>query len=175
VKFQLDDSMAVLARRPATLDALLRGLPPAWLEANEGPDTFSPRDVLGHLILGERTDWVPRLKLILGAGEAVPFTPFDRFGFKAESQDASIPELLERFSTLREENLDEVQALALDEPALARTGRHPGLGRVTLEQLLAAWVVHDLGHVKQIVRVMARQYREAIGPWREYLTIVDRP
>jgi len=169
------DAVAVLERTPASLRALLDGLPDAWLLANEGPDTFSPRDVIGHLIHGEETDWVPRLRIILEHGEAVPFTPFDRFAFRTASVDHSTSALLERFAALRRESLRAVGAMALDSAALKRTGTHPALGRVTLGQLLAAWVVHDLGHVKQVARTMAGQYREAVGPWREYLTILDRP
>jgi hypothetical protein len=169
------DAVAVLKRTPAMLQAMLEGLPDAWLLANEGPDTFSPRDVIGHLIHGEETDWVPRMRIILEHGEAVAFTPFDRFAFRTASVGHSTSALLDRFAALRRENLRVVEATALDGAALARTGTHPGLGRVTLAQLLAAWVVHDLGHVKQVARTMAGQYREAVGPWREYLTILDRP
>jgi len=169
------DAVAILERTPPALRAMLDGLPDAWLLANEGPDTFSPRDVIGHLIHGEETDWVPRLRIILEHGEAVPFTPFDRFAFRTASVGHSTSGLLERFAALRRESLGAVAALRLDTAALSRTGTHPALGRVTLGQLLAAWVVHDLGHVKQVARVMAGQYREAVGPWREYLTILDRP
>jgi len=170
-----EEAIAVLERTPAALAALLGGLPDAWLLASEGPDTFSPRDVIGHLIHGEETDWVPRLKIILEDGESVPFTPFDRFAFRTASEGKSTAELLDRFRTLRGESLREVARVRLDAATLSRTGTHPGLGRVTLGQLLAAWVVHDLGHVKQVVRAMARQYRDAVGPWREYLSILDRP
>ncbi len=169
------DAVAVLRRTPATLHAMLEGLSDSWLLANEGPDTFSPRDVIGHLIHGEETDWVPRMRIILEHGEAVLFTPFDRFAFRTASVGRSTSALLERFAALRRESLRAVGAMTLDGATLARTGTHPGLGRVTLGQLLAAWVVHDLGHVKQVARVMAGQYREAVGPWREYLTILDRP
>ena len=169
------DAVAVLERTPAALRGMLDGLPDAWLLASEGPDTFSPRDVIGHLIHGEETDWIPRMKIILEHGEAVPFTPFDRFAFRTASAGHSTSALLERFAVLRGESLRALAALRLDAAALARTGTHPGLGRVTLGQLLAAWVVHDLGHVKQVARTMASQYREAVGPWREYLTILDRP
>jgi hypothetical protein len=169
------EAVAVLKRTPATLQAMLEGLPDSWLLANEGPDTFSPRDVIGHLIHGEETDWVPRMRIILEHGEAAPFTPFDRFAFRTASIGHSTTALLDRFAALRRENLMAIGAMALDAGALARTGTHPGLGRVTLGQLLAAWVVHDLGHVKQVARVMAGQYREAVGPWRQYLTILDRP
>ena len=169
------DAVAVLERTPLALRGMLEGLPDAWLLASEGPDTFSPRDVIGHLIHGEETDWIPRMRIILEHGEAVPFTPFDRFAFRTASAGHSTSALLERFGALRRESLRALGALRLDAAALARTGTHPGLGRVTLGQLLAAWVVHDLGHVKQVARTMASQYREAVGPWREYLTILDRP
>jgi hypothetical protein len=171
----LVEAAAVLERTPAALEAMLSGLPEAWLLANEGPDTFSPRDVVGHLIHGEETDWVPRMRIILEHGEDVPFTPFDRFAFRAASLGHSTDALLERFATLRRDNLRAVREVALDDAVLRRTGKHPGLGRVTLGQLFAAWVVHDLGHLKQVARAMAHQYRDAVGPWREYLTILDRP
>ena len=169
------DAVAVLERTPAALEGMLGGLPEAWLLADEGPDTFTPRDVVGHLIHGEETDWVPRMRIILEHGESVAFTPFDRFAFRTASVGHSTDALLQRFATLRRDSLRSVRELALDSAALRRTGRHPGLGRVTLGQLFAAWVVHDLGHLKQVARAMAGQYREAVGPWREYLTILDRP
>jgi hypothetical protein len=169
------DAIAVLERTPAALRGMLAGLPDRWLLASEGPDTFSPRDVIGHLIHGEETDWIPRMRIVLDHGESVPFTPFDRFAFRTASVGHTTDALLDRFAQLRADNLRALRALALDEAALARTGMHPGLGRVTLAQLFAAWVVHDLGHVKQVARVMARQYAAAVGPWREYLTILDRP
>ena len=170
-----EDAIAVLERTPAALRGMLAGLPDRWLLASEGPDTFSPRDVIGHLIHGEETDWIPRMRIVLDHGESVPFTPFDRFAFRTASVGHTTDALLDRFAQLRADNLRALRALALDEAALARTGMHPGLGRVTLAQLFAAWVVHDLGHVKQVARVMARQYTAAVGPWREYLTILDRP
>ena len=168
-------AIAVLERTPAALRGMLAGLSDRWLLASEGPDTFSPRDVIGHLIHGEETDWIPRMRIILDHGESVPFTPFDRFAFRTASVGHTTDALLDRFAQLRADNLRALRALDLDEAALARTGMHPGLGRVTLAQLFAAWVVHDLGHVKQVARVMARQYAAAVGPWREYLTILDRP
>ena len=173
--FAVDEAAAILARTPATLDALLRGLPGGWIAAHEGGETWSPFDVIGHLIHGERTDWLPRVRIILEHGEAVPFTPFDRFAFRTASAGHSTSALLQRFAVLRGESLRAVAAMRLDSVVLARKGTHPGLGRVTFGQLLAAWVVHDLGHVKQVARTMAGQYRDAVGPWREYLTILDRP
>jgi len=175
VNVRPEDAIPILERTPRVLQAMLGGLPEAWLLADEGPDTFSPRDVVGHLIHGEETDWVPRVRIILEHGESVPFTPFDRFAFRTRSAGQSAAALLDRFAALRRASLDEVRGLRLDATALERTGTHPGLGRVTLGQLLAAWVVHDLGHLKQVSRTMARQYRDAVGPWREYLTILDRP
>jgi hypothetical protein len=175
VELRLVEAVAVLERTPAALDGLLRGLPEPWLLASEGPDTFTPRDVVGHLIHGEETDWIPRMRIILEHGESVPFTPFDRFAFRTASLSHSTDDLLARFASLRTGSLSTLREARLDEGALSRTGTHPGLGRVTLGQLLAAWVVHDLGHLKQVARAMARQYREAVGPWREYLTILDRP
>src|SRR5438105_1634175 len=169
------EAIAVLERTPAVLQALLGGLSEGWIAADEGPDTFSARDVVGHLIHGEETDWVPRLRIILAHGEAVPFTPFDRFAFRATCAGRPMPDLLDRFARLRGANLEEVRRLDLGTGTLGRTGTHPALGRVTLAQLLAAWVVHDLGHLKQVARVMARQYRDAVGPWRAYLTVLDRP
>ena len=169
------EAIAVLERTPSALQALLGGLSEGWIAADEGPDTFSARDVVGHLIHGEETDWVPRLRIILAHGEAVPFTPFDRFAFRTTCAGRSMADLLDRFARLREANLQEVRGLDLDAAMLGRTGTHPALGRVTLAQLLAAWVVHDLGHLKQVARVMARQYRDAVGPWRAYLTVLDRP
>ena len=170
-----EETFEVLERTPGALRALLDGLSDPWLLASEGPETFSPKDVVGHLIHGEETDWVPRLRIILEHGEAKPFTPFDRFAFREKYAGWRVDRLLDRFALLRRENLGLLRGMRLDAAALAHTGTHPALGRVTLAQLLAAWVVHDLGHVKQVVRVMARQYTQAVGPWREYLTILDRP
>ena len=168
------EALAVLERTPASLRALLQGLGDEWIDADEGPDTFSPRDVLGHLILGEETDWVPRIGIILEHGEGHPFTPFDRFGFRERYGGQPVGSLLTRFSELRTTNLGVVRSLGLGESDLERRGTHPGLGPVTLGQLLSAWAVHDLGHVVQIARVLAKRHREAVGPWREYLTVLDR-
>jgi DinB superfamily len=171
----IEDAKALLARTPEALSGLLTGLPQAWLECGEGPKTFSPIDVLGHLIYGEQVDWIPRMKIILEQGEARPFDPFDRLGFEDVIAGKSVEELLSMFATLRNQSLKDLSALKLEPAMLARKGTHPALGQVTLGELLAAWVVHDLGHLAQIERVMARQYREAVGPWREYLPILDVP
>jgi hypothetical protein len=169
----LEDAKTLLARTPAVLSGLMNGMPQAWLECREGPKTFSPIDVLGHLIYGEQVDWIPRARIILEHGEARPFDPFDRVGFKDLIAGKSVEELLNMFTTLRNQSLKDLSSLKLQPAMLARKGTHPALGQVTLGQLLAAWVVHDLGHLSQIERVMARRYREAVGPWREYLPILD--
>jgi hypothetical protein len=165
---------AVLARTPATLRALLQDLPAVWVEADEGDGTFSPRDVLGHLIHGEKTDWVPRIRLILEAGESRPFVPFDRFGFRDAIRGRPTASLLDELESLRADNLAFLAGLSLAPGQLALKGRHPELGPVTLGQLLATWAVHDLNHVGQVVRVMSRRYAQAVGPWKAYLGILNR-
>ena len=168
----LSEAIPVLRRTPATLRALLSGLGDEWLDADEGPDTFTPRDVIGHLISGEETDWIPRLRIILEHGEGRPFTPFDRFGFRQKYGRRPIDELLDRFATLREENLRRLEELRLAPAQMELRGTHPELGTVTLSQLLATWVGHDLTHVSQVVRVMANRYQQAVGPWRAYLRVL---
>ena len=170
----LAEVTALLARTPDTLRALFQGLPEPWVEASEGEGTFSPRDVLGHLIHGEKTDWVPRLKLILESGESRPFVPFDRFGFREAIRGVSTDALLDELGALRRENLALLARLSLSPAQLSLTGTHPELGRVTLGQLLATWAVHDLNHVGQIVRVMSKRYSETVGPWKAYLGILNR-
>lgn len=172
MQHNLQDTIALLARTPAALDALLRGLPETWTMRNEGEKTWSAFDVLGHLIHGERTDWMPRAKMILQFGESKAFEPFDRWAQERESQGKSLAQLLDEFARLRSENLSELGALNLMPEDLARHGRHPALGAVTLSQLLATWAAHDLTHLHQISRVMAHQYREAVGPWSEYLGVL---
>lgn len=172
-EFSLADAIAVLSRTPATLNALLRGLPDVWLRGNEGKDTWNAFDVVGHLISGERTDWMPRVGIMLENGEAGLFDPFDRFAQLKESQDKSLEELLDEFARLRRKNLTALQALNLQHEDLARRGKHPALGVVTLSELLATWAVHDLTHVHQLSRVMAHQYRDTVGPWRAYLGVLQ--
>jgi hypothetical protein len=177
-EFILSEGTAVLARTPATLDALLRGLPDTWVRSNEGrskdgKDTWSPFGIVGHLIVGERTDWLPRARIILGQGEARPFDPFDRFAQAKESPGKSLEQLLDEFARLRKENLAALQALNLQPEDLARRGRHPELGVVTLSELLATWPIHDLTHLHQLSRVMAYQYRDAVGPWGAYLGVLQ--
>lgn len=169
----MNEAVAILARTPATLDALLRGLPDGWIAANEGGGTWSPFDVLGHLIHGERTDWVPRAKIILQHGEARAFDKFDRFAQFAASEGRTLASLLDEFATLRQESLRDLAALRVTDADLERRGRHPELGVVTLRQLLATWMAHDLDHVVQISRVLARQYSDEVGPWRAYLRIIS--
>lgn len=171
--FALDEATAILARTPATLSALLRGLPEGWIAAHEGGETWSPFDVMGHLIHGEKTDWVPRARIILEHGDARPFDPFDRFAQFEASKGRTLASLLDEFAQLREGNLRELASLRLTEKDLDRGGRHPELGPVTLRQLLATWVTHDLDHVAQISRVLARQYSDEVGPWRAYLRIIS--
>jgi hypothetical protein len=171
--FDLDEAAAILARTPATLDALLRGLPAGWITAHEGGESWSPFDVLGHLIHGERTDWIGRARIILEHGEARAFEPFDRFAQFRESEGKTLEELLDEFARLRRRNLAALAALHLTAADLARRGRHPAFGVVTLRQLLATWVTHDLDHLFQVTRVLAGQYTDEVGPWRAYLRIVS--
>jgi len=172
-EFSLADTIALLARTPAALDALLRGLPNTWVRSNEGKDSWSPFDIVGHLVVGERTDWMPRARIILENGEARPFHPFDRLAQSRESKDKSLEQLLDEFSRLRKENLTSLRILNLQPQDLSRRGTHPALGTVTLSQLLATWAVHDLTHLHQLSRVMAHQYRDAVGPWSVYLGVLQ--
>jgi hypothetical protein len=173
MNYELAQAVAVLRRTPATLDTLLRDLPEPWLSHNEGPETWSPYDVVGHLIEGEETDWIPRARIILEQGESRPFDRFDRFAMFEKSRGKTIAELLDTFARLRAESLRELEMLNLTPELLEKRGTHPVLGVVTMKQLMASWVVHDLGHIRQIVRVMAKQYRDEIGPWTEFLSIVN--
>ena len=172
--FDVTTAIAVLERTPSVLRAMLSGLGTEWIDANEGAETWSPYDNIGHLIHGERTDWIPRAQIILTQGENRCFTPFDRFAQFRESAGKSLAELLDQFSSLRSANLTTLAGWKLSDEQLALEGEHPALGTVTLRQLLSAWVVHDLGHIAQIARVMAKQYRDAVGPWRGYLPVLDR-
>jgi hypothetical protein len=169
----LEDAVAILARTPATFDRLLRGLPASWIAANEGGETWSPFDVMGHLIHGEHTDWMPRVKIILTHGDARAFDRFDRLAQLTASAGRRLPELLDEFARLRAASLRELESLNLTSADLDRAGRHPELGAVTLRQLLATWVAHDLDHVVQVSRVLARQYSDEVGPWRAYLRVIS--
>jgi hypothetical protein len=170
--FELGEATAVLARTPATLDAWLRGLPDGWIHAHEGGDTWSPFDIVGHLLHGEHTDWIPRARMILEHGEARVFEPFDRFAQFAESGGRTADSLLDEFAAARAGSLRALTDMHLTDADLERRGIHPAFGAVTLRQLLATWVAHDLDHISQIARVMATQYTDAVGPWREYLRVV---
>ncbi len=171
--FELQHAIELLGRTPATLNSMLRDAPEAWLVRNEGPETWSPYDIVGHLIHGEETDWIPRARIILEHGESRAFEAFDRVAMFEKSENKSIAELLDTFAALRKQSLRELNEMQLTPALLDRQGKHPELGEVTLKQLLATWVVHDLGHVRQVVRVMAKQYRDAVGPWRAYLSILE--
>jgi len=172
VDFDLASSIYVLARTPATLQALLGGLAEPWLRGDEGPETFSPFDVVGHLIDGEETDWMPRARIILARGEDPRFEPYDRFRHRQRNVGRSLASLLAELARLREANLELLRSWQLRPADLDLPGVHPSLGRVTLRQLLASWVVHDLEHVAQVARVMAKQYRAEVGPWLPFLPVL---
>lgn len=170
--FDLLQTIALLTRTPSALNALLRDLPETWTMRNEGGKTWSPFDIVGHLIHGERTDWMARARIILKYGEDRAFDPFDRLAQERESQGKSLGELLEEFAHLRAENLEALRTMNLQPFDFDRSGRHPALGMVTLSQLLATWAVHDMTHLHQLSRVMAYQYREVVGPWSAYLGVL---
>lgn len=171
--FNLAKSIEILERTPIVLEQMLSGLHTDWVMNNEGPDTWSPYDVLGHLIHGEKTDWIPRVKIILSDSNDKNFIPFDRFAQLTESKSKTITELLDEFKKLRNENLNYLRSLHLNEVELNKTGIHPAFGEISLQQLLATWAVHDLNHIAQIARVMAKQYEEAVGPWVKYLRVLQ--
>lgn len=168
----LPATMALLARTPAVLDALLRDLPDSWILGNEGEGTWSAIEIVAHLIHGERTDWMVRTRMILRHADTQPFEPFDRWGHTRDMQGKSVGQLLDEFAGARAHNLAELRTLDLSPEDLERRGRHPALGVVTLSQLLATWAAHDLTHLHQLSRVMAHQYRAAVGPWSEYLGVL---
>lgn len=174
MEFNLTHGIAVLERTPRVMSDMLSGLDDAWTRATEGPETWSAYDIVGHLIHGERTDWIQRATIILEQRGDRRFAPFDREAQFHESAGRALDDLLEEFATLRRRNLETVAGWQLTPAQLALTGEHPAFGAVRLEELLATWVAHDLGHIAQVSRVMAKQYREAIGPWRAYLPIMDR-
>ncbi len=172
MEHNLQDTISLLAHTPAALNALLRDLPETWTFRNEGENTMRAFDVVGHLIYAERTNWMPRARTILQFGETQAFGAFDRFGHVHASEGKSLGQLLDEFAQVRSENLDELRALNLQPADLAQRGRHPTLGAVTLSELLATWAAHDLTHLHQISRVMAHQYREAVGPMRKFLGVL---
>ena len=171
-ELSLAETTEVLTRTPTILNVLLRGLPSIWVRRNEGEDSWNAFDIVGHLIVGERTDWMPRVRILLENGEARAFDPFDRFAQFKESQGKSMDQLLDDFACLRRENLAALQALNLQPEDWVRRGLHPALGVVTLAELLATWAVHDLNHVHQLSRVMACQYRDVVGPWSAFLGVL---
>jgi hypothetical protein len=173
MEHNLAHTISLLTRTPASLNALLRDLPQAWTFQNEGENSWSAFDIIGHLIHCERADWMPRARIILQFGESRAFDPFDRWGYAQESKTKSLEQVLDEFAHLRSENLAELRAMNLRQENLELRGRHPTLGVVTLSQLLATWAVHDLSHLHQISRVMAHQYREAVGPWRGHLGVLQ--
>ncbi len=170
---ELDDTRRFLCRTPRVLDALLGELPEAWLHENEGPETWSSFDVVGHLIEAEMTNWIPRVRHLIAHGESAAFPPFDRFGFVEKSKGRSMAEMLDTFRAARTRSLEDLDELRLTPGDLERRGRHPDFGAVTLGQLLATWATHDLNHLGQIVQVLARQHTEAVGPWRVFLGILE--
>lgn len=174
MEFNVLQGSAVLMRTPATLRALLLDLDPSWVTATEGPETWSAYDIVGHMLHGERTDWIPRAQLILAQGANRRFELFDRLAQFRESQGLSLATLLDEFESQRHANLKILHGWQLRDEQLALQREHPEFGLVTLRQMLATWVAHDLGHIAQVARVMAKQYREAVGPWRAYLPILDR-
>lgn len=173
MKYSLERSYEILDRTPVVLQDLLSGLPDDWVMPNEGPETFSPYDVIGHLVHGEKTDWTVRTKMILEFGNTQTFEKYDRFAQYEDSKGKSLQELLDEFAAIRKENMVWFKALNLTEDDLDKQGLHPVLGDVTLRHLLATWVVHDLTHIAQITRVMAKQYKSEMGPWTEFFRILN--
>lgn len=171
--FSLDKSLEILERTPGVISNMLENLSGFWIHNNEGPDSWSPYDIVGHLIHGEKTDWIPRIKIILEYGEERPFEPFDRFAQFQDFTDKKLDQLLKEFHQLRSENIETFRKLNLDTDDLDKSGIHPDFGPVTLQELIAAWVVHDLSHIRQIGRVMAKQYKSEVGPWEAYLPVLN--
>jgi len=172
--FDVESGVAILERTPGVLRTMLSGLSSAWIDGTEGEKTWSPYDNVGHLVHGEKTDWIQRAEIILAQGQNRSFTPFDRFAQFRDSEGKSLEDLLAEFERLRRANVEKLRGWKLTDAQLALEGIHPAFGPVTLRQLLSTWVAHDLGHIAQIARVMAKQYRDAVGPWRAYLPVMDR-
>lgn len=173
MEFQITRALEILQRTPAVIESMLEGLSDEWLYKNEGGESWSPYDILGHLIHGERTDWISRMDIILEGNEDNTFTPFDRFAQFEESKGKTLNQLLDEFSQLRKHNLNILRGRQLTQDELKLKATHPELGKVSLSQLLASWVVHDLNHIAQISRVMAYQYRDEVGPWKAYMGILN--
>ncbi len=174
LKFSIAEAVQVLERTPGVLQSMLGELSSSWTDADEGDDTWSPYTIVGHLIHGERTDWIPRARIILSKGSDRRFTPYDRFAQFHESMGKSLADLLAEFARLRKENLTKLSGWKLSSVDLGLEGEHPDFGAVSLHQLLATWVAHDLGHIAQVARIMAKRYRDDVGPWRPYLPVMDR-
>lgn len=175
MRIELDQVIDVLSRTPAVLRAMLSGLPAGWTEQPYGPNTWSAKEVVAHLVFGERTDWIPRLQVILAHGEARPFEPFDRAGHAELLASRTLTQLLDLFERERAEGLSALRGLKLGPADFERRGTHPAFGAVTLGNLLATWVVHDLNHIAQVCKAMAFQYKDAVGPWEQYLSILSPP
>jgi len=173
MRYSVDEAISVLKKTPIVLKTLLGDLSSDWTHTNEGGDSWSPFDVVGHLVHGEKTDWMPRLEIVLNDSPDKTFSPYDRFAQFEMSQGKSLAQLLDEFELLRNDNLDTLQSKRLTSADLDREGIHPELGPVTLSEMLSAWVVHDLGHIAQVSRVMAKQYKDEVGPWPRYLTILN--
>ena len=173
MKYSLERSYEILDRTPAVLQSLLAGLPDDWVMPNEGPETYSPYDVVGHLIHGEKKDWTARTKMILEFGNTQTFVRWNREAMYEESEGKTLQQLLDEFAEIRKENMGWFKALNLTENDLDKKGMHPVLGEVSLRNLLATWVVHDLTHIAQITRVMAKQYKSEMGPWTEFFRILN--
>lgn len=174
MEFSLDQSIEILERTPNILDAYLNQISEDWLRHNEGENTWSPYDIAGHLVFGEKTDWMARIKIILNDSENKLFEPFDRFAQQNEDQNRPVSALIEEFRSLRNANLKELKSLNIQQSDYSRIGLHPAFGQVTLAQLISSWVVHDLGHIAQISRVMSKQYKTEVGPWVEYMSILNK-
>ncbi len=174
MEFDLDNAVAVLTRTPTVLHTMLDGLTAVWTDATEGPETWSPYVIIGHMLHGERSDWISRAEIILAQGTDRTFEPYDRFAQFRDSEGKSLAELLDAFVAVRSANLETLTRWHLTDAQLSLTGVHPAFGEVSLRQLLSTWVAHDLGHIAQTARVMAKQYRDAVGPWRAYLPVLDR-
>jgi len=173
MQFNLQTAIPILERTPDVVSALLKDLHHDWINSNEGPDTWSPYDIVGHYITGEKTDYMQRLNIILGDQSDKHFAPFDRFAQFRDSQGKSLDQLLDEFAMLRKQNVDKLKTLTIDEDTLNKTGIHPAFGEVTLRQLLATWVVHDLNHIYQLSRVLSKQYMNEVGPWKQYLGVLN--
>ena len=171
--FNLNHSVLILEKTPEVINAMLQNIPEPWAYNNEGKDTWSPFDIIGHLVHGEHTDWIPRAKIILSDQAQKNFEPFDRFAQFENSKNKSLETVLQEFQQLRKLNIEQLKAFHLTEEQLQLTGNHPELGTVTLQQLLATWVVHDLSHIHQITRVLAKNYTDQVGPWVQYISIID--